>query len=97
LYLKEVAKLGNRKKRRNDKLHAFDTGGQSGRQEPLGTGDRTVVSGIYQVLDHPHFSEGELFLRKASLLPSCPVCGEPARFRLEKKIVHIGEDPDFGG
>ena len=90
--------MDNRKeKRRKDELHALDTGGQSGGPEPLRTGDRALVSGIYQVLDHPHFSEGELFLRKGSILPSCPVCGEPARFRLAKKIVHIGEDPDFGG
>jgi hypothetical protein len=88
--------LDNRKEKRHlHELYALDTGGESGRQEPLGTGERTVVSGIYQVLDHPHFSEGELFLRKGSMLSSCPVCGEPARFRLVKKIVHIGEDPDF--
>ena len=87
--------MDNRRKKKRE--HELNTGGQTGRQEPLGTGDRAVVSGIYQVLDHPHFSEGELFLRKGSILPSCPVCGEPAKFRLAKKIVHIGEDPDFGG
>jgi hypothetical protein len=92
----EVLKVDNRKeKRREHQLYAADVGAQPGREEPLSTGERAAVSGIYQVLHHPHFSEGEIFARKGAVLPSCPVCGEPATFRLVKRIVHINEDPDF--
>ena len=84
-----------KEKRPEHELDAFDGGAQMGPEEQQKTGEAAKVSGIYQVLHHPHFSEGELFIRKDSLLPSCPICGEPASFRLVKKIVHIDEDPDF--
>ena len=77
------------------KLSSLDAGGHTHGERQLRTGEPAAVSGIYQVFEHPHLAEGELFVQRGSVLPSCPICREPAQFRLVKKIVHITEDPDF--
>ena len=77
-------------------LSSLDAGEHTGGAKQLRTGEPAATSGIYHVLQHPHFAEGEIFVRKGKVLPSCPICGETAQFLLAKKIVHITEDPDFG-
>jgi hypothetical protein len=83
-----------KEKRQPHEPDPLETGAQNSSAEQR-TGELTAESGIHQVLGHPHFSEKELFLRRDSILPACPICGEPVTFRMVQAIAHIAEDPDF--
>jgi hypothetical protein len=64
----------------------------------LPSGESTRCSGIYKIEHHSHEiqqMEKEIFVRKGVKLPFCPQCASALEFRLQKKVNHISEDPDF--
>lgn len=87
--------VGNPKLRKKRVFKALKSETHKVLEELQRTGHRAVVSGIYQV-EHPeHFSGSKFWIQKDTLLPFCPGCGEPIKFRLLERINYIHEDPDF--
>jgi hypothetical protein len=59
------------------------------------SGEIVPISGIW-LPDHQHSPRApELWLRKQTPFPPCPICGLTANFSLLQEILHISEDPDF--